>query len=383
MSVNRSPPAGSCPTARSCCELDRAEAADGRREPATGSSASATRFHDAVARGFDEAAERYPRPDRRVSACGQPREVAAAGARAGAGMSAVSTACPTARGREPAGGGAGPTRPCLPVRGPVGRGKRAVRRGFAAELLAADLHRVQTSGTHPDLFVLEPDGRGHPDGRRAPAAPRPALRPFEAERRIYLILDAHLLRDDSANALLKSLEDPPEYVRVRARLRPRPADASDHPLAGGDDPLPAVHAAQLEAEVGDATAARAALGSLTRAASWHLIPRPQSGACSTGGWRPPARPIPASTPRRLPPPCWRRRLGGPSVSRRWWPSSSPRCCSRSTIPNRSGHCENGSKSGVSAPRAGRSGTSCGWPWTRLGFGIAIAWPRRLARRTPC
>ena len=33
------------------------------------------------------------------------------------------------------------------------------------------------------------------------------MRPFEAERRVYVIADAHLLNDDAADALLKDLED--------------------------------------------------------------------------------------------------------------------------------------------------------------------------------
>ena len=148
--------------------------------------------------------------------------------------------------------------------GPSGSGKRVYAEAFAAELLATEVHRVQTR-THPDLFVLEPEGAGilMEDARRMRRDLH--LRPFEAERRIYLILDAHLLRDDSANALLKSLEDPPEYavfVLVSDHVRRM---LPHHPLAGGDDPLPAVHPGRAEAEVGDAAAARAALGSLTRA----------------------------------------------------------------------------------------------------------------------
>ena len=55
--------------------------------------------------------------------------------------------------------------------------------------------------------------RARASGWRTPAGLRRDLhlRPFEADRRVYLILDAHLLRDDSANALLKSLEEPPGY----------------------------------------------------------------------------------------------------------------------------------------------------------------------------
>jgi DNA polymerase-3 subunit delta' len=40
------------------------------------------------------------------------------------------------------------------------------------------------------------------------------MRPFEAERRIYLVFDAHLLGQEAADALLKDLEEPPPYAVV-------------------------------------------------------------------------------------------------------------------------------------------------------------------------
>ena len=82
---------------------------------------------------------------------------------------------------------------------------------------------------------------------------------------MYLVLDAHLLRDESANALLKSLEDPPDYVvfvlvsdHVRRML---PTILSRVAMI----PFRRFSVAELEADVGDPAAARAALGSLTRA----------------------------------------------------------------------------------------------------------------------
>ena len=94
--------------------------------------------------------------------------------------------------------------------GPAGSGKRRYADRFAAALLDCPPHRIE-SRTHPDLFVLEPEGQGILiEGARRLRRDL-HLRPFEADRRVYLILDAHLLRDESANALLKSLEEPPAY----------------------------------------------------------------------------------------------------------------------------------------------------------------------------
>jgi DNA polymerase III subunit delta' len=40
------------------------------------------------------------------------------------------------------------------------------------------------------------------------------MRPFEADRRVYLIFGAHTLNEDAADALLKDLEEPPPYAVV-------------------------------------------------------------------------------------------------------------------------------------------------------------------------
>ena len=51
------------------------------------------------------------------------------------------------------------------------------------------------------------------------------MRPFEADRRVYVIVDAHLLNEDAADALLKDLEEPPPYaviVLVADELGPLP-----------------------------------------------------------------------------------------------------------------------------------------------------------------
>ena len=51
------------------------------------------------------------------------------------------------------------------------------------------------------------------------------MRPYEAERRVYVIADAHLLNEDAADALLKDLEEPPPYavlVLVADELGPIP-----------------------------------------------------------------------------------------------------------------------------------------------------------------
>ena len=40
------------------------------------------------------------------------------------------------------------------------------------------------------------------------------MRPFESDRRVYLIHRAHLMNEDAADALLKDLEEPPQYAVI-------------------------------------------------------------------------------------------------------------------------------------------------------------------------
>jgi DNA polymerase-3 subunit delta' len=96
--------------------------------------------------------------------------------------------------------------------GPRGVGKREAALAFAAELLG-DEGRV-TRLAHPDLYMVEPLG----DQIRIDAVRELRhdlhLRPFEAGRRVYLILGADLMNEEAADALLKDLEEPPDYAVV-------------------------------------------------------------------------------------------------------------------------------------------------------------------------
>ena len=107
--------------------------------------------------------------------------------------------------------------------GPPGVGKRRAALGFAGALLG-DPGRVERRA-HPDLYVLEPLG----DQIRIDAIRELRrdlhMRPFEADRRVYLVFGAHTLNEEAADALLKDLEEPPPYavaVLVADDLGPLP-----------------------------------------------------------------------------------------------------------------------------------------------------------------
>jgi len=87
-------------------------------------------------------------------------------------------------------------------------GKRQCARTFGRALL-----ETRREG-HPDLYELDALG----DMIRIDAIRELRrdlhMRPFEADRRVYLLLSANLLNAEAADALLKDLEEPPSYAVI-------------------------------------------------------------------------------------------------------------------------------------------------------------------------
>jgi DNA polymerase-3 subunit delta' len=108
-------------------------------------------------------------------------------------------------------------------RGPRGSGKAAAARAFAAELLAAgaadpdDARRraMLDPSPHPDLVWLRPPGAQHlVEDVRESVIRAASLSPAEGERRVFVIEEAEDLRDESQNALLKTLEEPAPFAHL-------------------------------------------------------------------------------------------------------------------------------------------------------------------------
>lgn len=109
------------------------------------------------------------------------------------------------------------------LHGPAGVGKRTAAFAFAAALLG-DERRVE-SRSHPDLYLLEPLGEMIRIDEIRALRHDLHMRPFEADRRVYVVLDADRMNEDAADALLKDLEEPPPYavmVLVAEELGPLP-----------------------------------------------------------------------------------------------------------------------------------------------------------------
>jgi DNA polymerase-3 subunit delta' len=167
------------------------------------------------------------------------------------------------------------------LHGPAGSGKRDAARAVAAELLArgaADPAGARTRalhGVHPDLTWVAPSGahemlRGDVAESVVAAA---GHTPFEASFRVFVLERADTMNDEAANALLKTLEEPPAYV-VLLLLTDRPTQvlptiASRCQPVRFDPPAPAELAARLQsrgaAPAQAEAAARLSLGDGERA----------------------------------------------------------------------------------------------------------------------
>ncbi|MFM2222940.1 MAG: hypothetical protein RLZZ78_1197 [Armatimonadota bacterium] len=115
--------------------------------------------------------------------------------------------------------------------GPTGVGKSTLAIHLAKYLLCKERRDGSSCGVctscarisaheHPEVAIIEPDGditkiwqlwtrSGHPAGALDTLSYRPVL----GEWRIVILTAAHTLNEESANSILKVLEEPPSYVQ--------------------------------------------------------------------------------------------------------------------------------------------------------------------------
>ena len=201
--------------------------------------------------------------------------------------------------------------------GPSGAGKRRAARAFAAELLAdgapdpddARRRALADPSPHPDLVWLAPRGTQHlVDEIRQRVITAAAYRPFEGERRVFVIEAADAMADESQNALLKTLEEPAEFVHIllisgepellaetvrsrcqEVRFRPLDAEAVAAALAAGGlgaDDAERLAAARLAA--GDPRRAKFLVseeGRELRAVAAECVAAALSGELEAAPWR--------------------------------------------------------------------------------------------------
>ncbi len=122
--------------------------------------------------------------------------------------------------------------PSLLFAGPEGVGKRLAAQAVAEALNclsprgrdacgSCSACRRIARGSHPDVLAIEPPEVGSTKIEVVrPAIAAAAYRPFEGRCRVVIVNEADRLTEDAANALLKSLEEPPGgtvFILVTAR----------------------------------------------------------------------------------------------------------------------------------------------------------------------
>lgn len=103
--------------------------------------------------------------------------------------------------------------------GPEGLAKTAFARELAVALVSAcggcgacaECERARR-GIHPDLHVVEREGDLIRFEQVGPVIADLSLKPFAAGRRVWVIPEVEYLHPAAANKLLKSVEEPPDYV---------------------------------------------------------------------------------------------------------------------------------------------------------------------------
>ena len=70
------------------------------------------------------------------------------------------------------------------------------------------------SGNHPDIYIIEDDSNSIGVDEIRNLKKDIYIKPYEAERKIYIIKEAHRLTEQAQNSLLKVLEEPPKYGTI-------------------------------------------------------------------------------------------------------------------------------------------------------------------------
>ncbi len=106
--------------------------------------------------------------------------------------------------------------------GPEGMGKKSIGNMFAKAILCTSRFskpcgeclscRQLTSGNHPDVTLVKPQKTSIGIEEIRTIQKELNIRPYQSDRKLILIEDAHLLTFQAQNALLKSLEEPPPFV---------------------------------------------------------------------------------------------------------------------------------------------------------------------------
>ena len=182
-------------------------------------------LQERVAEGFAELARRFPARVRLVDGGGSIAEVVGEGRRRAwrrcwrrAVFEAVPGQAPAKALFARALAGDALSHAYL-LAGPEGLGKVEFAREVGVALVtpcggcgACDACDRARRGAHPDLRVIEREGERIRLDQVEPLVAELALKPFAAERRVWVLPEVEQLMPEAANKLLKSIEEPPAHV---------------------------------------------------------------------------------------------------------------------------------------------------------------------------
>jgi DNA polymerase-3 subunit delta' len=108
--------------------------------------------------------------------------------------------------------------------GEQGIGKKLIAEQFSKMILCNDYNGAECdkckscvefdSGNNPDFKIIEPDGRVIKIEQIREMQTKVAEKPINSSKKVYVINDADLMTKEAQNCLLKTLEEPPEYIVI-------------------------------------------------------------------------------------------------------------------------------------------------------------------------
>lgn len=108
--------------------------------------------------------------------------------------------------------------------GEEGLGKKMTAKAFSKTILCKEHSNKPCNicsscikfdtGNHPDFRLLEPEKGLIKKGDIEDLIKDVATAPFESKRKVFIINDCHKMNREAMNSLLKTLEEPPEYIVI-------------------------------------------------------------------------------------------------------------------------------------------------------------------------
>lgn len=107
--------------------------------------------------------------------------------------------------------------------GPTGAGKKSISNYFAKMLQCEGRERPcntckscrqMESGNHPDIIRIASESNNIKVESIRELRKDISIKPFQSQRKIYIIEEGHKMNHQSQNALLKTLEEPPEHAVI-------------------------------------------------------------------------------------------------------------------------------------------------------------------------